>query len=470
MTPAQPSLQPVELNQVEVLTRRETDDDDGQRSELERSPRWPVTKLAGLSLTLLLYLALAGPAVIVAFGGAAAPLPLLPGLVAAIAARFVFEGLERQGASPGIWRHVIPAICGAALATLLMGIGAALTGFAWPPAVAVATGGLATSVLLTAGALRDLEVRLRLALRRVFFVGSAAARRDLERELRRRRDASLAGAAPVVDRLETEHLICSVRQTQATVLVIDGDAMRLPPLVEAASRLNLEGIHVRDLVSYYESEFKKVPLEELTPTWFLFDIAPIHRRPLANALRRLVETVCAGIALVLVLPLLLVAGAAIRLTSPGPVLYRQRRVGRGGAQFTLLKLRTMVLAETRASWAPSQLHRITGPGRVLRRFRLDELPQLWNVIRGDLALIGPRPEQVPIAERLEREIPFYGARHCIRPGLTGWAQVNLGYAGSVEGTVAKLQRDLYYIKHACLRLDALIVWLTIRTVVTGRGG
>ena len=154
-------------------------------------------------------------------------------------------------------------------------------------------------------------------------------------------------------------------------------------------------------------------------------------------------------------PIVLLAGLAIRLTSPGPVLYRQRRVGRNNSHFTLLKLRTMTQnAESAASWAPSEGHRITRVGRILRCFRVDELPQLWNVLRGDLALIGPRPEQVPIVERLERELPHYSARHCVRPGLTGWAQVNLGYAGSPEETLAKLQQDLYYVKHASLRLDA----------------
>jgi lipopolysaccharide/colanic/teichoic acid biosynthesis glycosyltransferase len=103
---------------------------------------------------------------------------------------------------------------------------------------------------------------------------------------------------------------------------------------------------------------------------------------------------------------------------------------------------------------------------VLRRYRLDELPQLWNVLRGELALVGPRPEQVPIVERLEQQIPFYAVRHTIRPGITGWAQVNLGYSGSLEGTRAKLQRDLYYVKHRSLRLDLLILWLTLKAVIT----
>ena len=126
----------------------------------------------------------------------------------------------------------------------------------------------------------------------------------------------------------------------------------------------------------------------------------------------------------------------------------------------------MTVADDSGAWATDHDHRITPLGRVLRRYRLDELPQLWNVLRGELALVGPRPEQVPIVERLEQQIPFYAARHTVRPGLTGWAQVNLGYSGSLEGTRAKLQRDLYYVKHRSLRLDLLILWLTLKAVFT----
>jgi lipopolysaccharide/colanic/teichoic acid biosynthesis glycosyltransferase len=212
-----------------------------------------------------------------------------------------------------------------------------------------------------------------------------------------------------------------------------------------------------------------VPLTELNPTWFLFDIAPIHRR-VYRMMRRAFEVLAASVLLVMSLPLMAVAAVAIKLTSPGTVLYRQERVGKDAVPFTLIKLRTMVPAlDSISEWAQSQDDRITPVGRVLRRFRLDEVPQLWNVIAGDLSLVGPRPEQVPIVERLERELAHYKARHCIRPGITGWAQVNLGYAGSVEGTVAKLQRDLYYVKHSRLRLDGLILWLTLKAIIAGRG-
>jgi lipopolysaccharide/colanic/teichoic acid biosynthesis glycosyltransferase len=185
-------------------------------------------------------------------------------------------------------------------------------------------------------------------------------------------------------------------------------------------------------------------------------------------LRRGLDVTGAALLLSVSFPVLLAAGAAIRVTSPGPIIYRQRRVGKDGREFELLKLRTMREREREsAAWAGSEQHRVTRIGAILRRLRFDEVPQLWNVVRGDLALIGPRPEQVPIVARLGREVAHYDARHCIRPGITGWAQVNLGYAGSVDGAIAKLQRDLYYVKHSGLRLDGLIVWLTLKAILMG---
>jgi lipopolysaccharide/colanic/teichoic acid biosynthesis glycosyltransferase len=154
------------------------------------------------------------------------------------------------------------------------------------------------------------------------------------------------------------------------------------------------------------------------------------------------------------------------------VLFRQARVGRADEPFTVVKFRTMrpsgeAVAE---AWATPRDARITPVGRWLRRYRLDELPQLWNVLRGQLSLIGPRPEQIGIARELEAKIPFYAARHVVRPGLTGWAQVNCGYAGSVGATLEKLQFDLYYVKHQGLRLDLLILASTLRAMLHEPGG
>jgi lipopolysaccharide/colanic/teichoic acid biosynthesis glycosyltransferase len=250
------------------------------------------------------------------------------------------------------------------------------------------------------------------------------------------------------------------------VLVLDREAALAPEVVAAAAVLSRGGLHVRDLLSYYESEFKKVPLTELTPAWFLFQPPEQHRWALSTAARRAVVMLTAGLLLLCCLPVILMLMLLVRLSSPGPAIFRQSRVGKDGTLFTLVKLRTMTVAEDSAAWAGDEEYRITPLGRVLRRYRLDELPQLWNVVRGELALVGPRPEQVPIVERLEQQIPFYAARHTVRPGLTGWAQVNLGYSGSLEGTRAKLQRDLYYVKHRSLRLDLLILWLTAKAIFT----
>jgi lipopolysaccharide/colanic/teichoic acid biosynthesis glycosyltransferase len=449
---------------------------DHLEQALEAEACWPVTRLVALAVTLALGVSVLAPSAVAQNHGLEWLALLAPAIVATLSARALFEALAGVVRSRPLLRarrttgYLVAALAPAVLAVALMAGASTILGSGFSPTVGGLTMILTTIALVAAGMARDIEIRVRLSLRRVYFVGEAGSRRDLERELARRRDATLVGIAPADPRVSGPALVEAVIGANATVVVLDSDAMRRPELVEAASHLNLAGLHIRDLVSYYESEFKKVPLGELSPTWFLFDIAPIHRRRVYRALRRGLEVALAGVLLTLSLPALALSALAVKLTSRGPALYRQRRVGKGGAEFMLVKLRTMAPVDvSSAAWAGAEADRITPIGRFLRRFRLDELPQLWSVIRGDLALIGPRPEQVPIAERLERELPHYGARHCIRPGITGWAQVNLGYAGSAEGTVAKLQRDLYYVKHSSLRLDGLILWLTFKTVIAGRG-
>jgi len=445
-----------------------------EQHAFDESPAWPTTRLFAWPLMAALLLSVATPTAVRAQTGFERLALVLPAVMAMLVGRTLFEVFGFAVTSRGPLRHFAAALPSAVLAACVMGGASVVIGMPWSPVTAAGTAALGSLALSAAGALRGVEVRVRAAMRRIFLIGSPESRRDLERELERRNDARLVGSttlsglcAPV----DPQRVVDQVRSTNATALVLDERAMRVTGFVEAAARLNLDGLRVRDLVSYYESEFKKVPLGEISPTWFLFDIGPIHNRVIARIVRRSVETVLATTLLFVTLPALLLAGALIRLTSPGPALYRQRRVGKGGVEFTLLKLRTMRQSSERdaARWAGSETHRITPIGALLRRFRIDELPQLWNVIRGDLALIGPRPEQVPIVARLERELPHYSSRHCIRPGLTGWAQVNLGYGGSAEGTVAKLQRDLYYVKHQSLRLDLAIVWRTIRAVLAARG-
>lgn len=431
---------------------------------------WPTSRLAAAIFTVLLAVCLGLP--IALRGGRDLQLPalLLPALLATAGARITFDAVDGFTSGSGARGHFPGAAIGAATGTIVVACASLILALRPSLASIGLTAGVSAGTLLGAGLARDLEIRVRLALRRVCFVGTPVSRQDLYYELGRRRDAQLvATVTSNVAAVDSGALVSAVRDAHATVLVLERDALQVPRIVEAAGQLNLEGIQVRDLVTYYESEFKKVPLSELTPTWFLFDLAAIHEQVVSRLLRRSLELLISLALLLFSLPILIIAWLAVLVTSPGPGLYRQTRVGRGGVPFTLLKVRTMRLTDAPAAWAGAHAHRVTPVGRFLRRFRLDELPQLWNVMRGDLALIGPRPEQVPIVRDLERQIPFYAARHSVRPGLTGWAQVNLGYAGSLEGTMAKLQRDLYYVKHSSWRLDGLIIWLTLKAVMSNPG-
>ncbi len=190
-------------------------------------------------------------------------------------------------------------------------------------------------------------------------------------------------------------------------------------------------------------------------------------------LKRTLDFFLAAIALILAAPLLLLAAISIKLDSPGPVLYRQRRLGFRECPFELLKLRSMHVESTPSAdegrWTQVDDPRVTRVGKVLRRYRIDELPQLWNVLRGEMSLVGPRPEQVPIATRLAAIAPDYRFRHLVRPGITGWAQVNAGYCASDNASMKKLAYDLYYVSRMSLLLDIQIVCRTVAVVLTGHG-
>jgi lipopolysaccharide/colanic/teichoic acid biosynthesis glycosyltransferase len=181
----------------------------------------------------------------------------------------------------------------------------------------------------------------------------------------------------------------------------------------------------------------------------------------------------AGFGLLLALPLMLLVGIAIRVTSTGPVFYHQRRVGRHGRIFIVHKFRSMredAEAATGPVWAAKEGDdRVTPLGSLLRRSRLDELPQLWNVLRGDMSFVGPRPERPEFVTGLTQQIPFYGQRHVVRPGLTGWAQVRYTYGASIEDALQKLQYDLFYIKNLSIALDLFIIFSTVKTVLLRKG-
>lgn len=241
--------------------------------------------------------------------------------------------------------------------------------------------------------------------------------------------------------------------------------------VQALLELRLSGITVEDGTAFLERISGKIELDQLNPSWLIFSEG-FKIGPRYDFSRRVISVAVSMSLLVLLLPLIPLTALLIKITSKGPVLYRQARVGRNGVIFNCYKFRTMranAEADTGATWASDGDPRITRLGRWLRFSRLDEIPQLWNVLRGDMAFCGPRPERPEFVQWLTQEIPYYLLRHSVRPGITGWAQVNYKYGNSVQDAKEKLKYDLFYIKNASISLDLLICFRTIKTVLLGRG-
>jgi len=230
-------------------------------------------------------------------------------------------------------------------------------------------------------------------------------------------------------------------------------------------------VDIEEATSWLEKIYGKIEVEGLYPSWIIF-ARGFRLGDTSGVLRRFVNFVAAVIGLLLAAPLVPFIALAIRLDSPGSVLYRQKRVGRGDRVFHCYKFRSMredAEADIGPTWADDDDPRITQVGRFLRISRLDEIPQLVCVLKGDMAFVGPRPERPEFVERLSKEIPYYGIRHLVRPGITGWAQIKYKYGNTVEHAKEKLQYDLFYIKNASIGLDLLIMFQTIKTVLLGRG-
>ena len=235
--------------------------------------------------------------------------------------------------------------------------------------------------------------------------------------------------------------------------------------------LRLHGVRIEDGTAWLEKISGQIDIDELNPGSLIFGDG-FHIATGYNFPRRLISWFFALTLCVLTLPLIPIIALLIKLSSPGPVLYLQKRVGLGGVPFDCYKFRTMKVdaeAESGPTWAKDNDPRVTWVGALLRRTRLDELPQLWNVLRGDMGFVGPRPERPEFVQRLSQRIPYYNLRHLTRPGITGWAQINYGYGASVEETKEKLKYDLYYIRNAGIMLDLVIVFDTLRAVLVGRG-
>jgi sugar transferase (PEP-CTERM system associated) len=241
--------------------------------------------------------------------------------------------------------------------------------------------------------------------------------------------------------------------------------------VEELLQLRLNGVRIEEATSWLEKISGRIEVDQLYPSWLIF--ADGFRFSTSfNLMRRALSMLVSLMLLLVVLPFLPFVILAIKLDSKGPVLYRQKRVGRAGNIFFCYKFRTMrqdAEADTGPTWAGDDDPRITRFGKFLRSSRIDEIPQLWCVFKGDMGFVGPRPERPEFVEWLTKEIPYYGVRHAVRPGITGWAQVRYKYGNTVEDAKQKLQYDLFYIKNASLGLDILIMFQTIKIVLLGRG-
>jgi sugar transferase (PEP-CTERM system associated) len=320
---------------------------------------------------------------------------------------------------------------------------------------------------------------------RLLIVGTNPAAVDLARELNNRRHelgveiVGFADSTLNVGQTVLGGTVQAVADLPAMIRTSGADRV-VVSLADARGKLPIDqlldirlqaNVTFDHLASVYEEYTGKIALETLRPSWFLFSSG--FRKTRARLMgKRALDVALALAGLVVGAPVLLTAAAAVKLTSRGPALYRQDRVGLNGRIFTIYKLRTMradAEAGTGPIWSALNDRRITPVGRFLRQTRIDELPQLWNVLRGDMSVIGPRPERPEFVTQLTAAIPFFSQRHVVKPGITGWAQVHHAYAASIEDTVEKLQYDLYYIKNLSLWLDVLILAETVKTVVRQRG-
>lgn len=261
------------------------------------------------------------------------------------------------------------------------------------------------------------------------------------------------------------------RRTGANTLVVSFPERRGIMPMKDILQCRLQGIHVVDAHTFYERATRKLYIENMTPSCIIFS-SGFCLSPVMRFVKRSMNIVGALVGLCLLAPLFPIIALAVRLDSPGPVFFRQIRTGLGGKPFSIIKFRTMredAEKDTGAVWATKHDPRITRLGSFLRKTRLDEIPQLLNVLRGDMNLVGPRPERPEFIKELEKAIPFYSERHCVPPGLTGWAQVRYPYGSSVEDALEKLRYDLYYIKKQSLWLEFEIILRTILVIFSGSG-
>lgn len=320
---------------------------------------------------------------------------------------------------------------------------------------------------------------------RILIVGSGPFAIEVARETLQRPDAGfrivgfvdsdpeLVGKSlinPKVIGLTSELASLVKRESIDRIVVAIGDRRGQFPTQELL-RLSLSGdVSIEESASFYERLTGRVLLDMIRPSWLIFSSRG-QRARVNEVMRIIIHRIVALVGAVLSLPIALLTAILIKIDSRGPVLYKQERVGKNGHTFTLMKFRSMRTdAEKNGPvWASNGDDRMTRVGRIIRKIRVDEIPQFWNILRGDMNFVGPRPERPHFVSQLAQEIDYYEQRHLIAPGLTGWAQIKYSYGASIEDAKKKLEYDLYYIKNQNVMLDATIMFETIKTILSGRG-
>jgi sugar transferase (PEP-CTERM system associated) len=267
-------------------------------------------------------------------------------------------------------------------------------------------------------------------------------------------------------------LLATARREKADIIVVALSERRGVLPLQDMMQCKLNGIEVLDAPTFYEIVQGKLVLEQMTPSWIIFS-AGFRRTALVNVYKRCIDILLSIVGLLLSAPLFPFIALAIKLETPGPIFFTQIRVGSGEKPFLLYKFRSMgrdAEQKSGAVWAAKNDARVTRVGRFLRNSRIDEIPQLYNVLKGEMSFIGPRPERPEFVEMLKKDIYYYSKRHTIKPGLTGWAQVRYPYGATAEDAVEKLRYDLYYIKNLSMLLDSQIIFETVKVVLFGRGG
>lgn len=365
--------------------------------------------------------------------------------------------------------------------SLGMGLtGLALLGF-WLPRIEVGSSSrliLAAGVVLAAASL-EMSATSFESRRRVLVVGTADEGTELRRNLALHPGRRFDCVGIVEDGYVNPHADGlhrgTLRELGQVVTLARPDLIVLsegPARAEAVRQLmdthpadfRLIGLH-----QFYEHAFGRVPVEHLSPVWFM-SVLHLYQRTYSRLTKRIFDLALASVALAIVAPGLLILAVLVRLSSPGPVIFRQIRLGEGGTTFVMLKFRTMVNSaegDGGAMWATERDPRGTRVGGFMRSTRLDELPQLWNVVRGEMSLVGPRPERPEFLTLLRREVPFWTSRHLVKPGITGWAQISVGAVSGAGGATEKLSYDLYYLKHRSVATDLAILAKTARVVPQG---